>query len=167
MSDTLSEQLNFRVNNYRILLGNSLNVVQMKAHGFEKAGFWTRLLLKHRKGEILFWSKNCEFTYLNSAENTIYPVVDKSKKDNTIFGTTAYLWYRNNTFSKFGFQVMQNQSVIATTLFEEIEEKIIKSIGKADTFSRNLKTWEMKNQKLVLEIPFQTRYGYLHLMFRE
>lgn len=166
MGESLSKRLNFSVNKYPILLGKDLNAPVLNAHGLEKPNFWAKILLRPKKGELLFWSKNCELVYLGGDQNTITPVLDKNKSDKVIFGTTAYLWFKKNKLTKFGFQVMQNQVVVVTSLFEEIGKRLTASIGAPVSGSSNHKIWEIDNQRLVLEIPINTRYGYIHLMFR-
>ena len=167
MAESLSKQLNLKVNNYQILLGKELDVTALSVHHIYKAGFWARILLWPAKGEVLFWAKNGGLTYLSGEDNTIIPVLDKESSNNVLFGTTAYLWYKKNKLAKFGFQVSQNQAVLATTLFEGIEEKTIDAIGNLTSSAGNLKIWEVKSQKLVLEIPIAARYGYLHLMYSD
>ena len=167
MTETLSTRLNFKVNNYQIWLGKELDLTALGAHQINRAGFWARILLRPAKGELLFWAKNAGLRYLSGEDNAIVPVVDKDSAKKVVFGTTAYLWYRDGKLYKFGFQVAQNQAVRATALFEDIEEKITGTVGMPASPAGNLKIWEMESQKLVLEIPLQARYGYLHLMHSE
>jgi hypothetical protein len=167
MTDTLSAQLNLKVNNYQIWLGKELDVTALGSHQISKAGFWARILLRPAKGELLFWAKNAGLAYFAGEDNTIVPVVDKDSEKKIVFGTTSYLWYRENKLFKFGFQVAQNQAVRATTLFEDIEKKITDAIGEPTSSGDNLKMWELKGQRLVLEIPLTARYGYLHLLYQD
>jgi len=167
MTDTLSARMNIKVNNYQIWLGKELDATALGAHQIKRAGFWARILLRPAKGETLFWAKNAGLTYFSGEDNAIVPVLDKDSSKKVVFGTTSYLWYRDNKLFKFGFQVAQNQAVRATTLFEGIEENITGAIGKPTSPGGNLKIWELKTQKLVLEIPLQARYGYLHLLYSE
>jgi len=70
--------------------------------------------------------------------------------EETMFGTIAYLWYKNNRLSNFGFQVVQNAAFIAVTLFEELEKRITESITPPTDSSKTQKVWDSKDQKLVL-----------------
>ncbi len=154
------------VNKYLVLLDKDLNAPALSSHGIEQAGFWARILLRPKKGELLFWSKNYELTYLSGDQNSITPVLDKNKTDKAIFGTTAYLWYKKNKLFKFGFQVTRSQSVVIAPLFEDIAKKIDAAIGPPVSASSNHKIWEIEGQRLVLEIPVNARYGFIHLMYQ-
>jgi len=167
MKDSLSENLNFSVNNYPIVLGKALDVPALNSHGIEKVGFFARLLLRPEKGELLYLSKNSVLSYLSGDDCMIMPVVDQKDKKKTMFGTIAYLWYKKNRLSKFGFQVVQNATFVAVTLFEELEKRITEAISPPSDSSKTHKVWNNEDQKLVLSLPVNHQYGYVHLMYKE
>ena len=167
MKDSLSEKLNIGVNNYPIVLGKALDIASLQSHGIEKVGFFARLILRPEKGEVLYLSKNSKLTYLSGGDFTIAPVVDQKDKKKTMFGTIAYLWYKNNRLSTFGFQIVQNASFVTVTLFEELEKRITESLTPPDDYSKTQKIWVIKDQKLVLSLPMNNQHGYIHLMFKE
>jgi len=167
MKDSLSKNLNFRVNNYSVVLGKALDVPELNSHGIDKVGFFARLLLRPEKGELLYLSKNSILTCLSGDDCTIIPVMDQKDNKKTLFGTIAYLWYKNNRLSKFGFQVVQNAAFVAVTLFEELEKKITEAINPPGDSSKTQKVWDSGDQKLILSIPLNNQYGYIHLMFKE
>ena len=84
-----------------------------------------------------------------------------------MFGTIAYLWYKNNRLSKFGFQIVQNSAFVAVTLFEELEKRITEFQTPRTDSPKTQKIWDSKGQKLVLSLPMNNQYGYIHLMFKE
>ena len=167
MKDSLCENLNFSVNNYSIVLGKALDVPKLQSHGIEKVGFFARLILRPEKGETPYLSKNSVLNYLSGDDYTITPVVDQNDKKKTMFGTIAYLWYKDNKLSKFGFQIVQNAAFVAVTIFEELEKRITESITPPTDFTKTQKVWDSKDQKLVLSLPMNNQYGYIHLMFKE
>jgi hypothetical protein len=167
MNDSLSENLNFSVNNYPIVLGKALDVPKLQSHGIDKVGFFARLILWPEKGEVLYLSKNSALNYLSCDDYTIMPVMDQKDKKKTMFGTIAYLWYKNNRLSKFGFQIMQNAAFVAVTIFEELEKRITESLTPPTDSSKTQKVWDNKDQKLILSLPMNNQYGYIHLMFKE
>jgi len=167
MKDSLSEKLNFCVNKYPIVLGKVLDIPRLQSHGIEKVGFFARLILRPEKGEILYLSKNSILTYLSGDEHSIIPIVDQKDKKRTMFGTVAYLWYKNDRLSKFGFQVVQNSAFVAVTLFEELEKRITEFLVPPNDSSKTQKAWDIQDQRLVLSLPLNNQYGYIHLMFRE
>lgn len=164
MKDSLSESLNFSVNNYPIILGKTLDVPSLQSHGINKVGFFARLLLQPEKGELLYLSKNSVLTYLSGQDGAIAPVMDPKNKKKFLFGTIAYLWYKNNRLSKFGFQIIQNGVYVAVDLFEELEKRITEAITPPGDSSQTQKVWEIKDQKLILSLPIKNQYGYIHLM---
>lgn len=167
MKDSLSENLNFRVNNYPIVLEKALDVPELNSHGIDEVGFFARLLLRPEKGELLYLSKNSILTYLSGDDCTIMPIVDQKDKKKTLFGTIAYLWYKNNRLTKFGFQIIQNAAFVAVTLFEELEKRIAESISDPTDTSKTQKVWDTGNQRLILSLPLNNQYGYIHMMFKE
>jgi len=167
MKDSLSEKLNFRVNTYPVVLGKALDVTELNSHGIEKVSFFARLLLRPEKGELLYLSKNSILTYFSGDDCAIMPVMDQKDKKKTLFGTIAYLWYKNDRLSKFGFQIVQNAAFVAVTLFEELEKRIAESINPPSDSSKTQKVWDVRDQKLVLSFPLNNKYGYIHLMFKE
>jgi hypothetical protein len=167
MNDSLGENLNICVNNYPIVLGGELDVPGLQSHGIGKVGFLARLLLRPEKGELLYLSKNSVLTYLGRDEYTITPVTDQKNKNKTHLGTIAYLWYKNNRLSKFGFQIIQNAAFVAVTLFEDLEKRITEAISTPANSSKTQKIWESKSQKLILSLPLNNQYGYIHLMVKE
>lgn len=167
MKDSLCENLNFSVNNYPIVLGKALDATKLQSHGIEKVGFFARLILWPEKGEMPYLSKNSILNYLSGDDYTIMPVVDQNDKKKTMFGTVAYLWYKNNRLSKFGFQIVQNAAFVAVTIFEELEKRITESITPPTDSSKTQKVWDNKDQKLILSLPMNNQYGYIHLMTKE
>ena len=167
MNDSLSENLNFNINNYPIVLGKALDVPKLQSHGIDKVGFFARLILWPEKGEVLYLSKNSVLNYLSCNDYTIMPVMDQKNKKKTMFGTIAYLWYKNNRLSKFGFQIVQNSAFVAVTLFEELEKRITEFQTPRTDSPKTQKIWDSKGQKLVLSLPMNNQYGYIHLMFKE
>ena len=164
MKDSLSENLNFSVDNYPIILGKALDIASLQAHGIDKVGFFARLILRPEKGETLYLSKNSRLTYISGGDLSITPVVDPKNKKKTLFGTIAYLWYKNDKLTKFGFQIIQNATFVAVTLFEDLEKRITESIAPPDASSKTQKVWEGKDQRLILSLPMNNQYGYIHLV---
>jgi len=166
MVNSLSQKLNLKVNGYQIILKQELNESELKSHKFKKAGFIDRLMIKPERNEVVFWSKNCELTYLKEEfGDVIFPILDAKAGVAIMYGTSSYLWYKQNNLSKFVFQIVQNR-MAAQKHIEEFEQKLIESIGKplsSDEFSSIL---EMENERLVLEYP-KNEHGYIHVMISE
>jgi len=129
MIDSLSKRLNLRVNGCPIILNEKLNKSSLSSHNIKKAGLFHRLILKPSRDEVVFYSKNCELKYFNEDfTNTILPILDFKAGAHTMFGTTAYLWYKRDVLLKFAFQIIRNELAAKINL-EEFEEKLIEYIG--------------------------------------
>lgn len=156
-------KLNLRINDYPISLDQELNEEKLKSHNFRKAGFFDRLLVKPAKDEIVWWAKNCGLKYLNDDfENTIYPILDIKAGSEVMFGTSGYLWFKENKLIKLTFQIIQNKMAAGISL-KKLEEKLIEFVGNPTSSEQPVIVWEVENQKIILEYP-QRMHGYIHLM---
>ena len=156
-------KLDLRINDYPIALDKDLNEAELKKHNFKKAGFFDRLLIKYNKNEIIWWAKNCVLKYLNDDfENTIYPILDIKAGAEVMFGTSGYLWFKENKLIKLTFQIIQNKMAAEISL-KKLEEKLIEFVGNPTSSKQPFIAWEVENQKIILEYPQRT-HGYIHLM---
>ena len=156
-------KLNLRVNDYPLALTQKLNEAELKKYDFKKPSFFDRLLIKPGKDEIVWWAKNCGLKYLNDDfGNSIYPILDIEAGAEIMFGTSAYLWFKENKLIKLTFQVIQNKMAAEISL-KKFEEKLIEFVGNPIASERPFITWEINDQKLIIEYP-QRMHGYIHLM---
>lgn len=156
-------KLNLRINDYSIALTQKLNEAELKKHNFKKPGFFDRLLIKPDKDEIVWWSKNCGLKYLNNDfGNSIYPILDIKAGAEIMFGTSAYLWFKENKLIKLTFQIIKNK-IAAEISLKKFEEKLIEFVGNPIASERPFTTWEINDWKFIIEYP-QRMHGYIHLM---
>ena len=156
-------KLNLRINDYPITLDKELNETELKNHNLKKAGFFDRLLIKPNKDEIIWWAKNCGLNYLNNDfQNSIHPILDIKAGTEIMFGTSAYLWFKENKMTRFTFQIIQNKMAAEISL-KKLEEKLIEFFGKPTSSEQPFIIWEIENQKFIIEYP-QRMHGYIHLM---
>ncbi|MCK4825220.1 hypothetical protein KA005_56245, partial [bacterium] len=156
-------KLNLRINDYPIVLDQELNKAELKGHDFKKVGFFDRLLIKPEKDEIVWWSKNCGLKYLDDDfQNSIYPILDIKAGAEIMYGTSAYLWHKENKLIKLTFQIIQNKMAAQINL-KKFEEKLIEFIGEPTSSDQPFIVWEAENQKFILEYP-QRMHGYIHLV---
>lgn len=161
--DSLSQQINLKVNGFQIILNQELNESELKSHKFKKAGFFDRLMIKPERNEVVFWLKNCELTYLKEDfGDVVFPILDSKAGAALMYGTSSYLWYKQNYLSKFVFQIIQNK-MAAQKHIEEFEQKLVEYIGKSYSTNGVSTIWEMGNQRLILEYP-KNEHGYIHLV---
>ena len=146
-------KLNLRVNDYPIILDQELNEAELKKHNFKKVGLLDRLLIKPSKNEIVWWSKNCGLKYLNDDfQNSIYPILDIKAGAEIMYGTSAYLWHKENKLIKFTFQIIQNKMAAEISL-KKLEEKgwqVIKPYQESTVREIQL-YWKILNYVLIRE----------------
>ena len=165
ISDVIGKimELNLRINDYPIALGKELKEVELKNHNFKKAGFFDRLLIKPNKDDIIWWAKNCGLKYLDdNFQNTIHPILDVKAGADIMFGTSSYVWFKENKLIRFTFQIIQNKMAAEISL-KKVEDKLIEFGDNPTSSERPFITWETENQKFTIEYP-QRMHGYIHLM---
>ena len=165
--NTLCTQLNFRVNGYPILLDEQFDENALKKHNFRKAGFFDRLMVKVESDTIIWWAKNCELKYLEEKllGNSIFPILDTKAGAKIMYGTSGYLWYKDNRIARFIFQIIQNKMAAQVSL-KKLEEGLNKTPGKTSLVNHPFVSWEIENQKIILEYP-KKEHGYIHLVTNE
>jgi len=156
-------ELNIRINDYPIALDKELNETELKKHNFKKARFFDSLLIKPSKDEIVWWAKNCSLKYINDDfHNSIHPSLDSKAGAKIMFGTSAYLWFKENKIIRLTFQIIQNKMAAEISL-KKLEEKLIEFGDNPISSEQPFITWETENQKFIIEYP-QRIHGYIHLM---
>ena len=156
-------KINLRINDYFITIDKGLDEAELKKHSFKKAGFFDQLFIKLNKDEIVWWAKNCSLKYFDdNFQNSIHPILDHKAGTDQMFGTSAYLWFKENKLTKITFQIIQNK-MIAEIALKQLEEKLFEFIGNPILTERPLTIWEIGSEKLILEYP-QRMHGYIHMM---
>ncbi len=68
--------MNFKVNDYPILLNEELKESSLNQHKIIKVNFFHRFMIKPAKDEIIYWSKNCDLSYFDKDyRNSIVPIL--------------------------------------------------------------------------------------------
>ena len=159
-------ELNLRINDYSIALDQELNEAILKKHAFKKIGFFGRRLIKPAKDQIVWWAKNCGMKYINEEfGNSIYPMLDTKAGANSMFGTSAYLWFKEDKLIRLTFQMIQNKMAAEIEL-KKFEERLVEFFGNPTSSEHPFVTWETETQKFTLEYP-QRMHGYIHLMNKD
>jgi len=159
-------ELNLKINDYSIALDQELNEAILKKHAFNKIGFFERRLIKPAKDQIVWWAKNCEMKYINEEfGNTISPILDIKAGADLMFGTSAYLFFKEKKLIRLTFQIIQNK-IVAEISLKTFEEKIAEFFGNPTSSEHPFVTWETETQKFTLEYP-QQMHGYIHLINKD
>ena len=166
MNKTLSYKLNFRVEDFPINLNDELQKNELENYGITKLGFWGRFLLRPPKDEAIYWAKNCSLSFIDDHyKNGIIPMLETSINVGTelLYGTSAYLSYKDSKLSKFVYQIIGN-SYAARLNLERFEERIVEVIGTPVPINNFLKRWIIDEQQLVIEYPDKKSHGYINLL---
>ncbi len=173
MIDSLSKRVNLRVNTYPVILNKRLNESELSQHNIKKADYSDFPLLS--PDEDLFLAENCVLNYINNdyKYNTIAPILDPKVGSHLIYGTTAYLWYKNNSLVQFLFKVLNNEYAAKLNL-EKLESKLINILGMFRPYSGSPYViagggveWEVENEQIVLGFPPNSQEGCIDLGFNE
>ncbi|MDY6823069.1 MAG: hypothetical protein SWH68_04610 [Thermodesulfobacteriota bacterium] len=156
-------ELNLKINDYSIALDQEFNEAILKKYAFKKIGFFARRLIKPAKDQIVWWAKNCGMKYINEEfGNSIYPILSTKAGVNSMFGTSAYLWFTENKLIRLTFQIIQNK-IAAEIELKKFEERLVEFLGNPTSSEHPFVTWETETQKFTLEYPARM-HGYIHLM---
>ena len=174
-------ELELEINGEEFRLNEEENIDKLKQANLKKIGFITRRLLKQKKGEIIYFSKNCFITFFKSLKNQI----DKNNYDSDgkllsefVFGpsgrnqnymsgpwgTSAYLYFVNYKLYKISFQTIYNH-IMAKQSIIEFEKRMVNIYGKTECFVQNgirICTWVEGNSKVVTELNESHQHSFIH-----
>ncbi|MCX5636458.1 MAG: hypothetical protein NTX52_02035 [Planctomycetota bacterium] len=166
MVDSLSKRLNLRVNGHQIILNDNLQEAELRQHNIKKVSLFSRLIIF--RNQVVFSSINCELKYLDdNFENVIIPLLNLKLHPNSIYGTSAYLYFKKGVLSEFRFQIIYNK-IMATEQLEDFEQRLIEFIGNCTSSYEIFRIWEIGDQRLILEYPSDKKpNGYIYLILNE
>lgn len=158
-------QLNIKINDYPIIIGQELDTDLLEKCDYLETSNLELQIIKPPEGQIVWWAKNPTLKYLDTIGNTIPPNLGEiDNNPNTMYGTSVYLFFKENKLNRCTFQIIQNKKM-ANHLLNKINEEIVKAIGKPSLKNENFVTWETKTEKFVIEYP-KRMHGYVHMISR-
>ena len=158
----IAVQLDIKINDYPIIIGESLDVGLLNKCNYLKPNFVERLMIKPRIGQVVWWSKNPTLRYLNKIGNRIVPNLGEiDNNPDTMYGTSVYLFFKENKLIRCTFQIIQNK-MIANLLLKKLSEEVVETIGNPSTLSVGLMMWKSQNDQFTIEFP-NRMHGYIHL----
>jgi hypothetical protein len=156
-------ELNIKINDYPIVIGQELDTDLLEKCDYLEPSNLELQIIKPPEGQIVWWAKNPTLKYLNAIGNTIYPNLGKiDNNPDVMYGTSVYLFFKENKLNRCTFQIIQNKRV-ANDLLNKINEEIVKAIGKPSSKNENFVTWETKTEKFMIEYP-KRMHGFIHIM---
>jgi hypothetical protein len=160
--NNLSELLNFKTNDYLIYLGMNFDKTRLQGSRYKKAGFFFRRQLGASSDEIVWWSKNCQLSYLDGGSyDIISPSYGWGVPADKMYGTSAFAVYKRGFLEKFTFQIILNRT-FANGHLHILKEKLLSLIGEPSFQSLQIISWNVDMQKVTLCFPINDT-GYIIL----
>jgi hypothetical protein len=175
--------LEFEINGQVFSLNEKENIDKLTTSHLKKLGFFSRRLLKPKKDEKIYFSKNCYITLFKSLKNQN----GKSKYefegellDDFMFGpsgnnqdylsgpwgTSIYLHFSDNKLRKVSFQTIGNR-IMSKKVIIEFEKRIVSIYGKPESKNNNgirICTWTDEDSKAISELHERLQNSYIHWM---
>jgi hypothetical protein len=123
-------KISLEINRVLLELKSNVDQSQLKAAGFEKVGFLTRLFLPFQKkpGDLIFFSKNPTITVFNNLVQVVANL-DTSLGTSMMNGTSCYAIFNGNRLRQVICQVIQN-NVAADLFTKEVRHATLKELGE-------------------------------------
>ena len=151
--------LKLNINKIDIKLGMTLDTNNLKSHNFKRLGLLNSFLIKKNPGEKIYWAKNCDIFCFDN-EFLLYPRLNTNIGADKMYGTSAYLYFRNNQLNKTTFQLIGNDFA-ANLIIDKFKDLAGKKLVKANKETGNL-LWNNLNDKFIAEKLPNSQHAHFH-----
>ncbi len=155
--------MKLRINDLDINLKMSLDRNELKLHKIKKPGLLGSLFIKKESGETIYWTKNCNISCFDDSF-TLLPNLDTKSESNMMYGTSAYLFYKNNVLIKVTFQLVGNE-LAANWIFGEFQKSCSDNLGNPIK-SNNTITWSDGQNIVIAEKNIETPHAHFHWLIK-
>ena len=175
--------LEFEINGEIFCLNEKENIDKLIASDLKKLGFFSWRLLKPKKGEKIYFSKNCFIALFKSLKNQsgqkkyefegevldefmFSPSGNNQDYLSGPWGTSIYLYFIDNELNKVSFQTIGNR-IMSKKVIIEFEKRIVSIYGKPEFKNHNgsrICTWTDENSKVISELNESLQNSYIHWM---
>lgn len=152
-----------KINNQNIELGISIDIKTLAKHKFNKSGFIFRLVHKSEPNQIIWWSKNCDISCFDN-KFRLYPMLDKKYGHQSMFGTSGYLFFKNNYLEKVTFQLIGNE-LASNLMIENFSKSAIELYGQPENRD-SVMIWYNKEQSIIAEKKLNSANAYFHWIIK-
>lgn len=140
--------IDLQINRINISLGRSVDqTLEFSGDYFQKINFISKLLIKTPLKDEVYFAKNCAIQCFNEAF-TVVAFIEKGFPAEMLFGTSAYLYFKNNDLYKVTFQVIHSKNVAKKSAYE-FRELCRKIFGEPTDKGDFLEIWEDAHSILV------------------
>jgi len=152
-----------KINGLNIEIGGKTDKKKLLEHKIKRLGLISRLIIKKESGQIIWWSKNCGISCFEGNFN-LYPNLDTSLGTNMMFGTSAYLFYKENVLEKVTFQLIGN-AFAANMIFKKFYETSTETLGEPRNEGTRI-TWNENQNKIIAEKGLNSPHVYFHWILK-
>lgn len=154
-------KLDLKINQLDILLGMKLDTTKLKTHKIKKLGLSTELFFGFKKepGQTIFWAKNCDIQCFGD-KFTLFPNLDASDGPDMMYGTSAYLTYKDNLLNKVTFQLIENEFA-ANWIVNKFYKSATEIFGQPTT-NDGWTIWSNTDCDVIIEKPILSKHAYFH-----
>ncbi len=168
-------KIELEINNVEFQLNEIEDLSKLKRAKFKKVGFFYRHLFNPKKGEKIYFSKNCSISLFKSFGKKFDPY--SKELDYFLFGpstigqgytyswgTSAFFYFFDNKLYKFSFQTIKSR-VMAKKVIYEFEKRIVSVYGNPICTQQNenrICSWTDENSKIITELNESIQHSFIH-----
>lgn len=152
-----------KINGLNIEIGKTVDKEKLFEHKIKRPSLISRLIIKKEPGQIIWWSKNCNISCFED-NFILYPNLDTSSGSDMMFGTSAYLFYKENVLEKVTFQMIGN-ALAANIIFEKFNESATETYGEPRNEGLKI-IWEKNQNKIIAEKGLNSPHVYFHWILK-
>jgi len=154
---TTVKELNLRINGLEIHLGMILDTTVLIAHKIKKPGLFRGI--KKQSGQTIFWSKNCDIQCF-ADKFALFPNLDTSSGADTMYGTSAYLYFTDNSLVNVTFQLIGNDFA-ANWIVNKFQEPANETFGQPITNGDKI-VWSNVDSDVIIEKLTRSKHAHFH-----
>ena len=153
------KNLNLKINGLDIDLGMKIEKKKLKMHKIKKPGLLSRLIIKKEPGQTIWWSKNCDICCFRD-KFTLFPNLDTSSGADMMYGTSAYLYFKENFLEKVTFQLVGNDFA-ANWIIDKFNKSATEAIGEPRN-EGNKSIWNDGHGNVIAEKVLGSQHAHFH-----
>lgn len=151
--------MDLKVNLCSLHLGVGLDRYTIDDAKLKKVGFFGRKMIKAKKGNTVYWAKNCFIKCFGKNINWT-PMLDKSDGP-YMCGTSAFVHLVENNIHMITCQEIGN-STVAKMDFQNISRVCTEVHGEPQTVKDRFVIWQDFESAIVLELSLSEKNCYFH-----
>ena len=155
------------INRVPISLGRSFREIideDILKDYFQKMGFFSKLIIRAHRADTVYFSKNCLIQCFNE-KFTVSSFTELGFPSDWMFGTTAYLFFKENHLYKVVFQIIKSEYA-AKKYANEFRVLCREHFGEPTDKNELFEIWEMPDSMLISKWNTGMTNSYFSLIAR-